>query len=369
MWNVKGHRLCRLRAHRVAGAPPAKGVALALTQATPLTTSASHAVVSLPLEQPLPPHRHGGMDGEDDVQDIKKQIQKTSKRVDEVATSVDAARQDIEHADNRIATLDKRVTEMKQQAAASTTGRAGSPMRRTSGRTSTSSRRTSTGGSAATADDEWRPRIMHWRGWAPNGSGEASKITKSEAEKLHQILEMVPNDMKDRVKFLSPFVVSHSLSLDTLVAGASDAKLICDMVNLELKRRPISVRGTGIRGSVERRARRAVACFGPCSRTQGPRERLLNTGRMFPERIWPFALFVDRAYCACAAIALRRLACALQRPFVWWLPPHRHVQQIRALISSRARAHMASRAHGLYLAHAIFRPVLSIVRPILCIRS
>lgn len=114
----------------------------------------------------------------EDDQDIEQDIHKTNSRVAEMATSMGAAHQNIDHIDNRIAILEKRASEMEHQPAGSTTRWTSSPTRM--------SNRTSTGSTTTAAEDEWRLRIIHWRGWAPYGAGASSKLTKAEAENLQR---------------------------------------------------------------------------------------------------------------------------------------------------------------------------------------
>lgn len=84
--------------------------------------------------------------------------------------------------------------------------------------------------------------------------------------------------MRDRVKFLTPVVKNHSVSADILAATANDTNTVRDMVDLELRRRPITVRGTEINGSIETSPARRRAFF-----EQRDLLRAFKMGYMFEE--------------------------------------------------------------------------------------
>lgn len=97
-------------------------------------------------------------------------------------------------------------------------------------------------------EDDWRPRIAHWRRWAPYGSSDADNITKTEAENVHDKLrDRIPEDMHERVKFLTPFVKNECVSAEVLAVGPDDANMLCDLTNTELQNNPLMVRGAGLK--------------------------------------------------------------------------------------------------------------------------
>lgn len=79
---------------------------------------------------------------------------------------------------------------------------------------------------ASNMEDDWRPRISHWRRWEPCGSGETASISKTEAEQFHNdIIHCIPDDWQGRIEFLTSFVENHSVSAEVLTADPNDAKL------------------------------------------------------------------------------------------------------------------------------------------------
>lgn len=87
--------------------------------------------------------------------------------------------------------------------------------------------------------------------------------------------------MKARVKFLSTFMKNHSVSADILAARHSDAKMVCDLANLELRKRPVTVRNIDIKGAVETSPgrRRALRAYFEAR----DRARSLNPSPVFEE--------------------------------------------------------------------------------------
>lgn len=229
----------------------------------------------------------------DDIQQLKTdlatELKKTNDQVGALANSVDAARKKIDTVDDRMSTLEKRVKSMEEAAACPPPQHTGRP---STTRTSTGSR-TSASSSPQTCDD-WVPRVLHWRGWAPYGSNDSSKISRTEAEQVHaQILDRVPEDLRPGIKLLSPFVKNHSVSAEILAASYNDTKRICDLVNLELQRRPIRVRNVNIKGAVETSParRRALRAYFEARELV----RQMNVGYIFEECARSFELWDNSA--------------------------------------------------------------------------
>lgn len=188
-----------------------------------------------------------------------------------MTTSVDAAHKKTDTVNDRISNLGKKVKDMEEAGASATAARSMPG-------TSTTSRRSSTGSSPQQQGDEWIPRVKHWRGWAPYGSNDSSNISRTEAEQSHsQILDRVPTDIRPRIKFLSPFMKSHSVSAEIMAANQNDTKRICDLVNLE----PIRVRNIDIKGTVETspKRRRALRAYFEARDIA----RQMNVGYVFEE--------------------------------------------------------------------------------------
>lgn len=147
-----------------------------------------------------------------------------------LTTSVDAAHKNIDTVDDRFGNLEHRPN--------------ASTMDRTVSKTS--------GTSSQHIDEEWRAIIIHCRGQAPFGRAETNMISRVEAEHVQaQILDRVPEVYKPRVKFLSHYMKNHSVSAEILAAGVNGAKLISDLINLELQKRPIMVTNVEIKGAFE----------------------------------------------------------------------------------------------------------------------
>lgn len=179
--------------------------------------------------------------------DIASEPKKTHDKVGALTSSVDAAHKKNDTVDNRINNLEKKVKELETNERAPPPWMGPTGALRGNGRFSTTSRTPAT--SSRHVDEEWRARIIHWRRWAPFGSGEGNNINRAEAEQVQaQILDRGPELYKPRVKFRRPYMKNHSVSAEILAAGPSDAKLISDLINLELQKRPVTVKNVEIKG-------------------------------------------------------------------------------------------------------------------------
>lgn len=128
----------------------------------------------------------------DDLRAIVTNVKKCEVKIDEVASRVDHG--------NELASLRDEVERLKNGAGG--TGSA-SPLAGQLPRDR--------------QDDEWHPRIIMVRGWAPYGSDQGAKIGRHEALHLQElILNRLTPEMKFRCKFLIPFLQSHALSLEVL---------------------------------------------------------------------------------------------------------------------------------------------------------
>lgn len=188
----------------------------------------------------------------DDAQHIKNDIkQDTNEKMATAINSVDTTHKNIDQVDGGVTSLDKcqddggrsHIFHIHKR------GRDSAPKHR---QNFNFFLRISTSSATHLTNEEWRPRMAHCRGWAPFGSNDSSKITKAEVENIQsQILDRVPDDMKDRAEFFSTCIKNHSVSADILAAARKYAKMICDLVNLELTHRPMRVRNCEIKGAVE----------------------------------------------------------------------------------------------------------------------
>lgn len=109
--------------------------------------------------------------------------------------------------------MEERILNLEKFAAETTSiGSAGSRASSTGppGRRSTGIRSTTT---AASQDDESRPRLIKLAGWAPFGCGAEKKLQKSEAlEAYKRIAELMDEPLRGVVSATPPYLLKHCLA-------------------------------------------------------------------------------------------------------------------------------------------------------------
>lgn len=117
----------------------------------------------------------------------------------------------------------------------------------------TSSTAQSSSSVAPPADDGWRPRVVHVRGWAPFGCSATHKLNKKEAIDFQaEIDKRLTEEWKDKARCMGPLVMSHSLSLEILDASCTDAKRLADKLNLSFAASPLNTKGSPCGAACER---------------------------------------------------------------------------------------------------------------------
>lgn len=144
---------------------------------------------------------------------IDNKINTVSEKVDKEATKAASMEEQAMQNNKRVGDIENKIEQqiqdlrrdmgnMKvQQNAPQHNAR---PPRRSTGATSTSS-----GASTSTTTSpakEWMPRVIHFRGWSPFGSGSESQIPRAEAKALQQtISDAIQDDqIAERIRLIVP---------------------------------------------------------------------------------------------------------------------------------------------------------------------
>lgn len=105
---------------------------------------------------------------------------------------------------------------------------------------------------AASSAEGWVPPTIHFRAWAPHGAPSSQKLAKIERLELQKESDKkTPQEWRTRTRWLAPFILSHSLSMEVLNASPMDSKRLADIVNMALAEHPVEVRGSRVRVAVE----------------------------------------------------------------------------------------------------------------------
>lgn len=158
-----------------------------------------------------------------EVTGIKEEVDKVNGRVDNVQ--------------NEMAQMKSEIEAVKQMARAPRTS-AGSSSSATSTSTSTTS--------------PWVPRIIQVRGWAPFGSNEDRKLSRATALSLQKHIDtFVLHVMKNKYRWLNPYIRHHSIAPEALHSQNSTAELLADALREVLQHHNVQVNETDVKVAVE----------------------------------------------------------------------------------------------------------------------
>lgn len=168
----------------------------------------------------------------------KDDIAAMSGRVKEVEGTVKGLGVKVETIENNMINLRAEIGALQNREPTATT-RAGP--RTSSGRLSAAASSTSCSWAAPPSCSTsraigWNPRLIHCKGWSPYGAGESTRIGRAQALQVQEALwQRIPQEVRDRLRWLAPFLSSHRLSAEVLMCSQYDCRYYSDMISLQLQ--------------------------------------------------------------------------------------------------------------------------------------
>lgn len=125
-----------------------------------------------------------------DLEQLNEKFNSTANKVDKMDSRIEALKIAVENV------------QCGQASRSSTPGPS-------NGRRNTGSRTTA---SSSHDDDDWRPKVIHLRGWAPFGCAAAQKLQKQEAIDTYNFIPtLVDAEPQEALSPTPPFLLNHCL--------------------------------------------------------------------------------------------------------------------------------------------------------------
>ncbi len=108
--------------------------------------------------------------------------------------------------------------------------------------------------------EEWQPRGVIVRGWAPFGCPAKQRIDDGRAKELtRQLLDLLPDSLRAQCKPAVPYATNHQIFLSIHGAFGS-CRLLADTLNAKIMEKGIRVNGNDIKALVETSPSRKGQC-------------------------------------------------------------------------------------------------------------
>lgn len=196
----------------------------------------SDAPVTLSAVEKMMEHMMDELAQKEDLQDLakKRDIQDLKESIGEVRSSVG-------RVETRVDTMEARMAELQRRIECN---------EKMPPRMSTSSSRSAESESGA-ANEEWRPRLVHIRGWAPWGTGPEKNINRHDACQLQNSFGTRDIARRESCKWLRPFMQNHMITLEVQNGSLHRCKEVSDHVQQIVTKFNVQCGGAPLRSSAE----------------------------------------------------------------------------------------------------------------------
>ena len=116
-------------------------------------------------------------------------------------------------------------------------------------------------GSNAGDREEWRPRGIVVRGWAPFGTPASRRIDDTAAKKLvTELIAMLPLAYQGRCRPTVPFATNHQVYIGIDKGGFSECQAVAEILQQKIDQKKYQVKGCDLRAAVETSPTRKNTC-------------------------------------------------------------------------------------------------------------
>ena len=113
---------------------------------------------------------------------------------------------------------------------------------------------------SAAGSEEWQPRGVIIRGWAPFGCPAKQRIDDGRAKELtRQLLDLLPQDLRGQCKPAVPYATNHQIFI-AIPGGFGSCRQLADALNAKITEKGIRINGNDIKALVETSPSRKGQC-------------------------------------------------------------------------------------------------------------